>query len=187
MKPRLSVSPAQLKLMSYGPRREIVAILANEPDLSMKQLAARLHRSVTSLYRHIDLLIEADLVRQSGARDEGRRPEARYALTFSGFTSDKAMETPAGRTAIAEAAARYASAVSRKLSRAVEEERARIHTDDANAGYFILDLQLNRAGLLKFNALLRDFLAEARRLRVREAEDVETVAMAILVAPHRAA
>ena len=45
--PRLVVSSAQLKLMSFGPRRAIIAALANDPDSSARELASRLHRPVT--------------------------------------------------------------------------------------------------------------------------------------------
>jgi len=183
VQPRLAVSPQQLKLMSFGPRREIIAALANDPDLSARELAQRLHRPVTGLYRHLDLLLAAGLIRQSGERPGLKRPETLFALSFSSFTAEEASRSEEGRAVLSQAAARYASATTRKLSRAFETGAARFNTQDANTGFHVMDLQLDHDGLIGFQTLLRGFIAEARKLRVREKEGVETLAVTILIAP----
>jgi predicted transcriptional regulator len=184
MQPRLAVSPEQLKLMSFGPRREIIAALANDADLSARDLAERLHRPVTGLYRHIDLLMEAGLIGESGQRPGPKRPEMLYALTFASFTAEVATRSPEGREAFAQAAARYASAAARKIARTIERGAARLHTEDANATFHVMDLQLDRDGLVELHQLLRKFIVASRKLRVRERDGVETVSVTILVAPN---
>jgi hypothetical protein len=181
--PRLAVSTAQLKLMSYGPRREIIATLANDADLSARELAGRLHRPVTGLYRHLELLLAAGLIRQSGQRPTQKRPEALFALAYATFSSVEATRTPEGRVAIAEAASRYASATARKFKHAIEAGTARLETRDANAGFRVVDLQLDSAGVVQFQALMTEFIVKARKLRVRERAGAETVSMTILFAP----
>ena len=147
MSDTLDVSPDQLRLMSYGPRNEIVAALANNPDLSARDLAERLRRPVTGLYRHLELLTEAGLLRRSGQRPGPKRPQALYSLAFRIFSSNAAAQTPEGRKAFALAVARHASAASRRIRRGVEAGTARIGEEDANTRYQISDLQLDRAGL----------------------------------------
>jgi DNA-binding MarR family transcriptional regulator len=180
---RLVVSPAQLKLMSFGPRREIIAALANDPDLSARELAGRLRRPVTGLYRHLDRLLEAGLIRETGRRPSSKRPETLYALTFSTFSAIEATETSEGRAAFSQAASRYAAATARKLRRSLENGSARLYADDANAGFGVLDLQLDKAGLVEFHRLRTEFLVRARKLRVRDRAGVETISVAVLFAP----
>jgi predicted ArsR family transcriptional regulator len=180
---RLLVSPEQLKLMSYGPRRDIIAALANDRDLSARDLAERLKRPVTGLYRHLDLLEAADLIRQSGQRPGSNRPEALYALTYRLSSSDAVARTPEGRAAIAEVAARAAARAARRIRQAVDRDAARIGVADANASMRVSDLQLDRDGLIALNTLVEAFLADARKLRVPGSQALETVSLTILVAP----
>jgi predicted ArsR family transcriptional regulator len=183
VQPRLAVSPEQLKLMSFGPRREIIAALANDPDLSARDLALRLRRPVTGLYRHLDLLLAAGLIRQSGERAGPKRPESLYALSFATFSAELASTTEEGRAVMSQAAARYASATVRKLARAIATGAARFDAQDANIGFHNTDLQLDREGVVAFQKLLKTFIGEARKLRVRNKEGMETLAVTILIAP----
>src|SRR6185312_15237536 len=132
--PTLAVSPEQLKLISFGPRRDIVAALANEPGLSARDLAARLHRPVTGVYRHLDILAGAGLIRATGERRGASRPEGLFSLSFATFSTVEATATPEGRDALAQAAARYAAATARKFKRAIDDGSARLNTRDANTG-----------------------------------------------------
>jgi len=184
MADHLPVSAEQLRLMSYGPRREIIAALANDAELSARDLAGRLHRPVTGLYRHLDRLVDAGLLRQCGSRPGPKRPEALYGLAFRVFSTSAAATTSEGRLAIAEAAARYASAASRKIRRAIDKETARIAVEDANTRFQVSDLQLDRAGLIELHKLLNTFIVEARKLRVPSAAAQETVSVTILIAPN---
>jgi DNA-binding transcriptional ArsR family regulator len=183
LKPVLNVSPAQLRLMSFGPRREIIAALANDSNLSARELAARLSRPVTGLYRHLNLLLEAGLIRGAGQRLGQKRPETLFSLTFATFSAIEATQTPEGRAAMAQAAARYAAATTRKFARAIEAGAARFSGSETNTGFAVTDLQLDRAGLAKLHRLLRQFVVQARKLRVPEQEGVETVTVTILFAP----
>jgi DNA-binding transcriptional ArsR family regulator len=183
LRPRLSVSPEQLKLMSFGPRREIIAILANDAGLSARELAERIRRPVTGLYRHLSLLVEAGLIHESGQRPGPKRPEVLYALTFATFSAVEATDTPEGRATLAQAASRYATATVRKLDRAIEAGAARFAGPDANAGFTVTDLQLDRDGLAEFHRLFRNFLVSARKLRAPNQEGVETVTVTVLFAP----
>jgi DNA-binding transcriptional ArsR family regulator len=181
--PTLQVSAEQLKLMWFGPRREIIAALANEPDLSARDLAERLHRPVTGLYRHLDRLLEARLIRSAGERRGPSRPETLFALAFATFSTLEATETAEGRAAMAQAAARYAAATARKFTRAVADGSARLDTRDANAGFRVMDLQLDRAGVEQLHRLMIDFVVKARKLRVRQQAGLETISVTILYAP----
>lgn len=183
MPDRLSATPEQLKLMSFGPRRDIIAALANDPDLSARDLAGHLSRPVTGLYRHLNLLVDAGLIRETGQRPGPKRPEALYSLTAGVYSVDEAIQTQEGRLAVAEMAKRYASTASRRIRRAVETNAARMGVPEANARVRMSDLQLDRAGIIELNRLLDAFIAEARKLRVRKASAEETVSVTILIAP----
>jgi len=183
-RPQLEITPEQLKVISYGPRREIVALLANDPGLSARDLAERLHKPVTGLYRHIDLLIDAGLIRQSGSRAGSKRPEALYTLTFSIFTKENAARTPEGRIALSQAAARYASSAARKFTRAVETGTARMEGDLTNTKFHISDLQLDAKGIAEFHRRLNAFLQSVRELRVQRSKSLETISVTILIAPN---
>jgi predicted ArsR family transcriptional regulator len=184
-RPQLAISPEQLKVISFGPRRDIVALLANDAGLSARDLADRLRRPVTSLYRHLDLLVQSGLIGQTGSRAGTKRPEALYALTFSIFTKDEASRSPEGRAALSQAAARYASATARKFARAVENGTARMEGELANTMFRFTDLQLDAEGLTEFHRRLNDFMQSVRELRVRRPESLETISMTILIAPNR--
>jgi DNA-binding transcriptional ArsR family regulator len=181
--PPLAVTPEQLKLMSFGPRREIIASLANDKDLSAGDLAEHLHRPVTGLYRHLELLLDAGLIKQSGRRPGAKRPEALYSLTFRTFSIEKAIQSAKGRAAISEAATRYATATARKIDRAIKTGKARLSGVDANTTFGVMDLQLDRAGLIEFRRLMADFIVAARKLRVRRDAARETISVTILLAP----
>jgi hypothetical protein len=184
-KSTLALSAEQLKLMSFGPRRDIVSVLADAPDLSTRELADRLHRSPTALYRHMELLIEAGLVWQSGLRSGVKRPEAVFALTAHHLSAAEATANADGRAALAQAAKRYAAAASRRFSHALENGAARPNGQDANIALSHLDLQLDQAGLRQFQRLLRDFLKSAAGLCDDSRRDQERIAVTILVAPAR--
>jgi hypothetical protein len=180
---KLDVTPAQLRLMSFGPRQEIIAVLANDPDLSARDLAVRLNRPVTGVYRHLDLLLAGGLIRQSGQRAGAKRPEALFALTSPVFSADPKTMSRDGHLAVAEAAVRYAAAAGRKFRRAVEEDVARLDGEGANTRLQATDLQLDATGLAEFNRLLSAFVVAARKLRVPADAAQEMVRMTILVAP----
>jgi DNA-binding transcriptional ArsR family regulator len=181
-----SISAEQFRLISYGPRRDIIALLANDPELSARDMAEQLGRRVTSLYRHLDLLLEAGLIRQVGARTGTKRPEALFALASPHYQpAPEAFATAEGSVAFARAAARYASAASRRFMRTAASGGGRLFDADANVGLYNVDLQLDRDGLVEFNKRLGAFLASARDLRVRSDEAVERVTLTVLVAPTR--
>ncbi len=178
----LAVTPEQLRLMSFGSRREIIAALANNPGLSARELAVRFRCPVTGLYRHLTLLRDAGLIRQSGQRPRPKRPEALYSLAYARFTATAATATSEGKAAFAEAASRCAAATARKLKHAMESESVRLDSADANAGFAAMDLQLDRAGVVQLNALIADFAAKARKLRGRDRAGVETISVTVIFA-----
>jgi predicted ArsR family transcriptional regulator len=175
----------QVKLVSFGPRRDIIGLLANETDLSAREIAERLGRGVTALYRHLDVLVESGLIRQSGSRPGPKRPESLFALAAPLYSAEKAIETEQGRTALAQAATRYAAAASRKFARAMQNGTARPFADDANVTFSNVDLQLDRTALIELQRLLHEFLASARRLRVQGKDGLESVTITVLIAPLR--
>jgi predicted ArsR family transcriptional regulator len=182
----LTISAEQLRLMSYGPRRDIIALLANDPELSARDMAERLGRRVTSLYRHLDLLLDAGLIRQTGVRAGPKRPEALFALTSPLYQAPtEAFASAEEAAAYARAAARNASAAARRFERSLASGAARPFGADANVALNNVDLQFDHAGLVEFNKRLDDFLASARELRVRSDGAVERVTLTILVTPTR--
>lgn len=185
-KSTLALSAEQLKLMSFGPRRDIVRVLAEDPDLSTREIADRLHRSPTALYRHMELLTEVGLVRQSGLRSGVKRAEAVFALTALHLSDAEATGNAEGRAALAQAAKRYAAAASRRFSQALENGAARPSGQDANLALSHIDLQLDQAGLVEFQRLLQAFLKSAASLAGESRREQEQIAVTILVAPaHR--
>lgn len=183
LQPFLAGSPEQLRLMSFGPRREIIAMLANDANLSARQLAERIRRPVTGLYRHLSLLQNAGLIYESGQRPGLKRPEALFSLTSRHFSAVEATNSPEGRAAMAQAASRYATATIRRLKRAIEAGAARFEGAEANAGFTAMDLQLDYAGLAEFGRLYREFVVKSRQLRVSNELGVETVTVTLLFAP----
>jgi predicted ArsR family transcriptional regulator len=182
----LPLSIDQLRLISFGPRRDIVAVLANDTDLSARDIAGRLGRRVTALYRHLDLLSEAGLILQSGTRAGPKRPEALFALAARTYQpSPRVYASAEGRRAMGQAGARYASAAARKLARAVESGGARPFAADANVAFYNTDLQLDRSGLVEFNERLHAFLDSVRDLRVPGDDGLEQITLTVLVAPTR--
>jgi hypothetical protein len=181
----MPLSVEQLRLMSKGRPRDIIALLANETELSARDMARRLGRSYTSIYKPLDRLLHAGMIKQVGERaGPGRPPSALFALASPLYRpSPEAFSTPKGGDAYVRAARRDAAAASRRFERAVAGGVARAYNADANVGLHSADLPLDRASLIKFNEGLADFLAWARNLSARSDETAESVTLTILIAP----
>jgi DNA-binding Lrp family transcriptional regulator len=181
----MPLSAEQLRLMSKGRPREIIALLANETELSARDMARRLGRSRTSIYKPLDRLLDAGMIKQVGARaGPGSPPSALYALASPLYKpSPEAFSTQKGSDAYVRAAKRDASAASRRFESAVAGGVARAFNADANVGLHSADLLFDRASLVKFNEGLADFLAWARNLSARSDKTAEGVTLTILIAP----
>lgn len=74
---------ARRAALSSALRLEIVGLFGGEKELSVSDMAARIGRPATSLYHHLTILEEAEILHEAGTRPKGKRFESVYRLVNS--------------------------------------------------------------------------------------------------------
>lgn len=150
----LELSPAQLRAMASTSRAEIISALAQHGSQSARDLAAYLGRPVSGLYHHIDLLERAGLLRQIATRATSRRPEKVYALASEQLSSRSAVQSRAGRSALAKVARRFLIASARSVADALNADAGVTEGPSRDTAVRRIQVRLDRRALAQFNSEL---------------------------------
>lgn len=92
---RIIDDPAVIKLLTDETRRSILELLRVN-KLSVAQLASILEKDQSTAYRHVEKLLKAGLIEQSGERKEHHIPEKIYSRTAKIFFIAPGMESVPG-------------------------------------------------------------------------------------------
>lgn len=89
--------PAQFECLMSARRLDIVDQLANAGALSVREIASMLAVKPSSLYHHIELLLDAGLIEEAGERTVKRRKERLYRTPARAMRYGLLLNDPAAR------------------------------------------------------------------------------------------
>lgn len=148
-------TPEQFEAIASPVRRQIVFTLAESGAMSVAELAERTGRTVTSLYRHVKILVGVGLLTEAGTRGEGREREALYAVPAKRLTFAKGPLPRASREAIARGIAGDLRRASRLVTEALVSGRGTPTGPDRDAWAGTAMCWLTPEELRKVNEHLR--------------------------------
>lgn len=93
--------PKKIKLAIDPTRRKILELLRLN-DLTVSQMASTLGKDQSTIYRHVEKLLKADFIRQTGERKEHHIPEKVYGRTARVFLFAPGADTLSDSEVIAQ-------------------------------------------------------------------------------------
>jgi DNA-binding transcriptional ArsR family regulator len=87
--------PGQFRAMNSDVRQQVLSTMRLLEPCSVGEVAARLGRQPETLYYHVDILVDAGLVRAAGSRPAGRRKETLYEVACDRLQYHPTRRTPA--------------------------------------------------------------------------------------------
>lgn len=179
----LTLTPTQLAAMASPARMAILQRLDAEGPASIRELAERLGRPATALYHHLAQLQKHGLVRITGHRDTGRRPEAVYAAASAQLSSRDAVRTPSGRRSLVRVATRVVAATLRAFASAATHAAARFDGPHRNCAVRHLSFRADDERLARINSLIEEL--EAAGLDAAAQGDTMLLTVLMAPAPHK--
>ncbi len=111
---RIIDDPKIIKLVTDETRRTILEILRVN-RLTVAQMASILEKDQSTVYRHVEKLLKAGLIEQSGERKEHHIPEKIYGRTARIFFLAPGMDAVPGKDALLKHLEKSSDAVARML------------------------------------------------------------------------
>lgn len=148
------LDPVQLRCLASSARMDIVDHLAGRGALSISELARALARQPSSLYHHLEKLLEAGLVVEAGSRVTNRRTERLYATPSRRMRLQRALADPANAAVMQDIVQSLARQAQRDFSNGRVSAEARVDGADRNLGFFRLVARPDAVALARINALL---------------------------------
>ncbi|MEZ5680594.1 MAG: helix-turn-helix domain-containing protein [Erythrobacter sp.] len=149
----------QLECLTSPVRADIVDHLSGRGALTVRELSASLGRKPSSLYYHLELLIETGLVLVAGEDNSGRRPEALYRVLAPRMRARRALAEPANREVVARMADAALRQASRDFERGLARDDAQTEGPERKLGFYRSVNRCDPATLAKVNEHL-DAIAE---------------------------
>ncbi|WP_429620790.1 helix-turn-helix domain-containing protein [Stenotrophomonas sp. AN71] len=165
--------------MASPTRMAILQRLDADGPASTRELAERLGRPATALYHHLAHLEKNGLVRITGHRVTGRRPEAVYAAISQQLSSRDAVRTTAGRRSLIRVAASTVAATLRTFATAATHAAARFEGPHRNCVVRHVSFRTDDARLEHINALIDELEAAA----LDASPQGDTMLLTVLMAP----
>lgn len=116
----------ELRALSSPVRQRLVAALESLGTVSVRELAEHLGRRPGSLYFHLEKLVDAGLVLETGTRPAGRRSERLFRLVAPTLRIAGDPERPAFRAALASTCRSVTRAAERDYTRALDAGLGRL-------------------------------------------------------------
>ncbi len=144
----------QLSAMASPIRQDIVDHLAAHDEMSIKELGASIGRNPSSIYHHLNMLLEVGLVEESGARIVNRKTEKLYTTPSRRMRLKKALEDPANNDIMQEIVAALCRQTERDFSHGLNSDDARRTGSAPNLRFFRLVNRPSPSALADINAKL---------------------------------
>ncbi|WP_375204083.1 winged helix-turn-helix domain-containing protein [Hyphococcus sp.] len=149
----------QLQCMASPVRQDMVDHLSAHGVMSIKELAASIGKKPSSIYHHLKLLLEADLIVETGSRVVNRKLEKLYATPSRRMRMSKALEDPENNEELREIVGALCRQTDRDFSRGLENEQAKRGGQFQNLRFFRLVNRPTPQSLRQINKKL-DEIAE---------------------------
>ncbi len=150
------LDPAQLRCLASSTRMDIVDHLAGRGELSIAELARALGRQPSSLYHHLEKLLEVGLVVETGSRVTNRRSEKLYATPSRRMRLQRALADPANAEVMRDVVQALSRQAQRDFAAGQSLPDARAEGAGRNLGFFRLVGRPDADALAKINALLAE-------------------------------
>ena len=128
----------QLECLTSTVRMDIVDHLVGNGPMSIKELAASLGRQPSSIYYHMDMLVNAELVVEAGTQLANRRTEAVYAAKAPRMRIQKALSNSQNNDVINRMAGVISRQAHRDFAQGLEHPARELDGPDRNLGFFRL-------------------------------------------------
>ncbi len=174
--------PKQVKSLASAVRLDIVDHLARNGPLAVRELAAKLRLKPSSLYRHIDALITAGLVVETGQRVVNRRTERLYDCVARRILLEKAYRADASKDPLLDVFAALNRQTQRDIGAAIEDKHGNAEGRQRNLGFGRVIGNPSNKDLARINQLLEEI---SLILRSSSKSNSNTVAFGWSMAPIR--
>ncbi len=110
----------QLRALRTPLRQEMVRTLARLEACTVRELADELGREPAALYYHVHALVDSGIVRETGKRETGTRPESVYSLVAERILIDRTEASEPFLSALADLQRAALRTAERELVAALE-------------------------------------------------------------------
>jgi DNA-binding Lrp family transcriptional regulator len=180
--------PALHSVLASPMRLELVGLFTEPGPLSISDMAARLGRPATSLYHHVQILVEAGVLRQAGTRPKGKRFEAVYEVARNLVD----LEVDRADPEAAENARQAMSAALRMADKDFSAAMERQDIQEDGPGRNLLGMRVHiraseevLAGLNERLDAVHEYLAQLTESDGHSGADDQFVSLTLLLAPLR--
>jgi predicted transcriptional regulator len=148
----------QLKCLASPVRMDIVDHLSGRPPASIKELADDIGRQASSIYHHVQLLVDVGLVVEAGTRVVNRKSEKLYATAAPRMRLKKALGDSRNAPVMREVVAALCREAERDFSRGLTQ-KGETQGPHRTLGFYRQVNRVSKSSLKRINALL-DEIAE---------------------------
>ncbi len=158
-KPYWILDDRQLECLASAPRAEILDWLCSSGPQSVSDLARSLNRKPSSLYHHIELMMEVGLIREAGSRTVYRRTEKLYGTPSRRMRLKRALAEGNHDGLMETTVAAMTRQFHKDFAAGLEIDRAKRTGPQRDLGFFRFVGRPSRDGLREINQHL-DAIAE---------------------------
>lgn len=148
----------QLKCLTSPVRMDIIDHLSGRPPTSIKELASEIGRQASSIYHHVQLLVDVGLVVEGGTRVVNRKSEKLYVTAAPRMRARKALGDKRNAAVMREIVGALCREAERDFSRGLDRGGP-TQGPQRTLGFFRQVSRTSKASLKRINALL-DEIAE---------------------------
>lgn len=172
--------PDQYDCLTSARRMEIIDVLANVGEKSVREIAALLGVKPSSLYHHIELLLNAELIELAGTRAVNRRQEKLYKTPGFNLKYGLALDDPKAFEIYGKIASAQARQSARDFKRGLEADGVVAHGPQKNIWIFRLVGAPDAATMEKINYHIQEL---AKLFWGSAGEDNPLVVMSTMMVP----
>lgn len=152
--------PATIGVLAQPVRARVVTLLHRQPRTA-KQLAAAMGVPVTRLYYHLNMLVDAGLVRVIATRRSGAQTESAYAVTALSFRLDPALMQADDVEGVVEGVTSILDYAKAGLANAIRSRRVTLgDSEDHRTLLALAPVRLTEDGQRAFVSAMEAFLDE---------------------------
>lgn len=177
---------AQAEALASPIRLEILGLFAGAERLAVSEMAARMGRPATSIYHHVHVLLEADILREDGTRPKGKRYETLYAPVEDMVTVAVDRENPIALDHVIKAVKSGLRMAERDVIAAVMRDDLCFEGPERNLITFRAHVRASKELLAKINEhfdAIQSLLFDAAAAPPEESPDDQFLSLTTVIAP----
>ena len=182
-------SPSALRSALSSPfRLELLGLFGEDDVLSVSDMAARTGRPATSLYHHLKVLEDAEILRVVGTRPKGKRFETVYSVSTSRLELEVEPGDEAARAQIAQTVTAAFRMAARDFIAALDRDDLKQEGADRNLFSMHLHARVPPEFLARFNErldALADLFSEFSTEGLESGPDDQFLSFTFALAPLR--